>query len=351
MDWDGDEIRFESFQLLERLGKGSFGEVFKAALKKTLTMENHKIYALKAMKKSKIIGNNQLKYVISEWNIMKTLSNPFVVSLYYAFQTPKYLYLAIEYCGGRDLAWHLDKKGHFEERIAKLWIAEVLLAIEYLHSKNIVYRDLKPSNVMVALDGHIKLTDFGLAKEGVVGMEFVNTFWGSPAYLAPELIKSKKFNKASDIYQIGVLFFELLTGRPPFYKSSRESLFEWIKNSYNLEVPPHVSQTAIDLLGRLLNKIPSKRIGVNSLDEVKNHDFFNDVDWEQLVQRNPSDGIFTEAELQQAHDLVNESMNAEDEVMREIQAKIDFVDEDYKDEDEYFPLTNSYKSKLFWQLN
>jgi len=122
---------------------------------------------------------------------MKKLDNPFIVSLNYAFQTPKYLYLVMEYWSGRDLSWHLDKSFYFSKEKARNCIAEVILAIEYLHSKNIIYRDLKPSNVMVADDGHIKLTDFGLAKEGIMDMDYAQTFWGSPAYLAPELLKEK----------------------------------------------------------------------------------------------------------------------------------------------------------------
>ena len=283
------------------------------------------------MKKTQIIGNNQLKYVISEWNIMKILSSPFIVSLHFAFQTPKYLYLAMEYWGGGDLSWHLDKLSHFSEERARLWIAEVILAIEYLHSKDIIYRDLKPSNVMVSSDGHIKLTDFGLAKEGVMGMDYAHTFWGSPAYLAPELIKDRKFNKSSDIYQIGVLMFELLTGKPPFYKASRDSLFNWIKNSYNLEVPSYVNTTTIDLLGRLLNKIPDKRIGVKSFDDLKNHAFFKGMDWNLLANKTLiPEGIFSKDELKMAQCLSQDIMDYDEQAMWNLEHKVDFYDEDCK---------------------
>lgn len=283
------------------------------------------------MKKSQIIGNNQLKYVTSEWSIMKKLCSPFIVSLYFAFQTPKYLYLAMEYCGGKDLSWHLDKLGHLSEERTKLWIAEIILAIEYLHSKDIIYRDLKPSNVMVSSDGHIKLTDFGLAKEGVIGMDYARTFWGSPAYLAPELIKDRKFNKSSDIYQIGVLMFELLTGKPPFYKSSRESLFNWIKNSYNLEVPSYVNTITIDLLGRLLNKIPDKRIGVKSFDDLKNHQFFENIDWSLLSEKNfVHDGIFTQDEIKAANWISQDVLDFDEQIMWNLEHKVDFYDEDCK---------------------
>lgn len=348
-DSDGEEIKFESFELLERLGKGNFGEVFRAILKKEKGKPNPRTFALKAMKKSQVIGNNQLKYVISELNIMKQLHHPFIVSLHFSFQTPKYLYLVMEYWSGRDLAWHLDKTIYFAEQRARFCIAEVILAIEYLHSKDIIYRDLKPSNVLVSGDGHIKLIDFGLAKEGMIGMEYAQTFWGSPAYLAPELLKEKKFNKSSDIYQIGVLLFELLTGKPPFYKSTRDSLFENIKNSYNLEVPTHVSPIAIDLLGRLLNKIPSKRLGVKSFEDLKSHEFFSEIDWTALARKNWAfDGMFTEEELRLAEYNTQDSMDLDEEVMKSIKNKVNFQDEDYKDDEGYSPLGGSYASGKFY---
>ena len=345
LDLDGDEIKFDSFDLHERLGKGNFGEVFRVTLKKEKDSQDLKNYALKAIKKAKVVGNNKLKYVISELNIMKKLKNPFIVSLNYAFQTPKYLYLAMEFWGGRDLNWHLDKSIFFEEEKARLWIAEVILAIEYLHSKNIIYRDLKPSNVMVTTDGHIKLTDFGLAKEGIIGMEYAETFWGSPAYLAPELLKDKKFNKSSDIYQIGVLFFELLTGKPPFYKASRDSLFDCIKNSYNLEVPTHVSPVAVNLMGKLLNKIPEKRLGVKNMDDLKNHEFFKSIDWIKLKEKSfLKKGIFTEEELTQAikgQTWTDESIDPEEKLMQKVRNRVDFTDEDYISDEEGNPVRNN----------
>lgn len=205
---------------------------------------------------------------------MKRLKHPFIVKLFYAFQSPKHLYIVLEYCPGKDLNCHLDTCERFPENVAKFLIAEVILAIEYLHDKDIIYRDLKPNNILMDKNGHVKITDFGLAKENMVGMEYTGTFCGSPAYLAPELLKEKKFNKASDIYQIGVVLYEFLTGTPPFFKNDRNTLFENIKHSYELKVPPYVSTTAIDLIGKMLNKIPEKRIGVGNFNEIKSHEFF-----------------------------------------------------------------------------
>ena len=148
-------------------------------------------YALKAIKKRILQHTNQMKYALSEWKIMYKLSHPFIVKLHYSFETSKHLYLVMDYWAGRDLSVHLDQYNYFPEDISWFLISEVILAIEYLHQKNIIYRDLKPNNILVDSDGHIKITDFGLAKEGMIGMESTDTFWGSPAYLAPELIKEK----------------------------------------------------------------------------------------------------------------------------------------------------------------
>ena len=280
---------------------------------------------------------------------MKKLENPFIVSLKHAFQTPKYLYLVMEFCSGRDLSWHLNQRNNFSEPIAKLFIAEVILAIEYLHKRNIIYRDLKPSNVLVSKNGHIKLTDFGLAKENMLGMDFTQTFCGSPAYLAPELIKERKFNKSSDIYQIGVLLFELLTGRPPFFMADRESLFECIKNSYDLEVPPHVSIEAIDLLGRLLNKLPHKRIGVKNFDDLKNHKFFKDIDWDDISSTQENENGIFQFEKSRRNRLDRGPLTQEEIEMNRVQSKVDFHDEDYKEDDNsHFGKMKSCKFKVLF---
>lgn len=281
-----EKITIDSFELLNKVGKGTFGEVFEAVLiKEKEIFATPKKYALKAIKKRMLVHTGQMKYAISEWTIMKRLNHPFIVGLHYAFQNTKYLYLAMDYWPGKDLSVHLDTYNYFPEEIARFFIAEVILAIEYIHKNDIIYRDLKPNNILLDADGHIKITDFGLAKEGMVGMDSTNTFCGSPAYLAPELIKEKKFNKASDIYQIGVTLYEFLTGGPPFFQSNRDELFDKIQNSYELKVPKHVSPTSIDLLGQLLNKIPSKRLGVENYDDLKAHKFFEEIQWDKLLKK------------------------------------------------------------------
>jgi hypothetical protein len=158
-------IRFNSFVLTDVLGQGTFGKVFKCHLK--TDVDQSKLYAMKVLKKSFLVKNNHLKYAISEANILKRASNPYVIKLHWSFQTPENLYMVLDLCSGGDLAFHLTKREMFDESEAMFFIAETVLAIEYIHSLNVIYRDLKPENILIDSEGHIKLTDFGLAKENV----------------------------------------------------------------------------------------------------------------------------------------------------------------------------------------
>lgn len=155
---------------------------------------------MKVLKKAFLVKNNHLKYAVGEANIMKQTDHPFVLMMHYSFQTPDNLYMVLDYCPGGDLAHHLNKVQLFDEKVAKFFIAEVVLAIEYIHSLNVIYRDMKPENILVDGDGHIKLADFGLAKEGIQDKMTAKSFCGSPAYLAPEMLFNKGAGKSADIY-------------------------------------------------------------------------------------------------------------------------------------------------------
>ena len=184
--------------------------------------------AMKVLNKNFLVKNNHLKYAISEANILKRSSHPFVLKMHYSFQTPQNLYMILDYCPGGDLAYHLGIKDIFEENEARFFIAEVLLAIEYIHSLNIVYRDLKPENILIAADGHIKLADFGLAKEGINKGSKAKSFCGSPAYLPPEMLSDSGVGKPADIYQMGAVLYEMLVGMPPFYTDNIQKLYRSI---------------------------------------------------------------------------------------------------------------------------
>lgn len=273
---EGENVDFSSFSIMEEIGSGSFGTVYK--VKK---ISNGQIFAMKSLSKTQLQKQKQLKYAISECKIMKQLNHPFIVPLYYAFQTPKHLYLILEMCPNGDLFGLIEKKGRIEESIARFYIAEVILALEYLHEADIIYRDLKPANVLIDAEFHAKLADFGLAKEKVDKINPAMTMAGSPAYLPPEIVAKKGATPASDIYGLGPLLYELLTGKTPYYADDIDMLFQNIKTA-KLSFPDYVSSTAKDLIGFVMNKDPLKR---PQFSQLKRHAFFRKMDWEALLAR------------------------------------------------------------------
>lgn len=278
---EGQEDNFEpvnssSFATLGVLGKGSFGKVLKV-----LKQNSGNVYALKVLNKIKLKRNHQLKYAVAECKILKSIRHPFIVSLYWAFQTPKQLYMVLEMCPNGDLDTLLKQVRCFTSEQAKNYIAQVILAVEYLHSLDIIYRDLKPMNILIDEEGYIKLTDFGLAKENVTQKNPAMSFCGSPAYLAPELINSTGAWKPVDVYAIGANLYEMLAGQPPFYTDNLNILFKRI-TSARLRFPSHMTTVAKNLIQTLMHRSPEKR---PSIAQIKQHPFFEDMDWEALYQK------------------------------------------------------------------
>lgn len=182
---------------------------------------------------------------------MSYVNNPFIVSLHFAFQTPSKLCLILDYCSGGDLSKHLKIEGHFTEEKAKLYLSEIVLALEELHKRDVIYRDLKPDNVVLDEDGHCRLTDFGLSKEGVIDHSTgARSFCGSIAYLAPEMLRKNGHGKAVDWYLLGVVFYEMLVGQPPYYAPTKEELFYNIEKG-RLKLPSGLTPAAIDLLSKV----------------------------------------------------------------------------------------------------
>ena len=192
--------------------------------------------------------------------------------------------MVIDFCPGGDLATLLLKKGRLSEDVCRFYISELLLAIDYLHKLNVVYRDLKPENILIAHDGHIKLADFGLAKDNVSDTDKAKSFCGSHAYLSPEVLSHKGASKASDIYGIGTVLFELLTGEPPYYSDDIPTLYKNIKEG-NLNFPNYISPDARLIIKKLLEKDPSKRLGSKDKNEIKRDPFFRSIDWDLLFSK------------------------------------------------------------------
>ena len=266
------EINLKKFKILSLLGVGGFGTVFK--VKHILT---DKIYAMKVMNKNYIIKKKYLHYVVSEFEIMKTLAGfPFVLDLHYVFQSANYLYFIIDYCPNGDFT-NIKKINNLQ-----LFMAEVILAFEHIHGHNIVYRDLKPENILLDETGHIRICDFNLAKGGMTKNKRADSFCGSPMYFSPELLSGKGVDYKCDIYGIGLLMYEIVTGLPAYNAPNTRALYELIKNNYiNFNVSGLFGDIK-DLLEKILKKEPDERI---TIEEMKKHPFFKDIDFKKVIRK------------------------------------------------------------------
>lgn len=269
------------FIFLKVIGKGSYGKVVLVKHAK-----EGKLYAMKILRKENIISRNHLEHTKIERHVLKRVSHPFIVKLYFAFQTSKKIYFILEYCPGGELFFHLSKFTEFSEEVVKFYASEVILALQYLHKLNIIYRDLKPENILLDEYGHIRLTDFGLSKEGISDNISAKSLCGTPEYLAPEIISQSGHGRAVDWWSLGILIFEMLTGTLPFNNSNRKILFEKIKTE-DLVYPKKISPVAVDLLKKLFQKNPNKRLGSGETDakEIMDHPFFQNVNWDDLYHK------------------------------------------------------------------
>jgi serine/threonine protein kinase len=270
-------LKYKDFNFLNLLGEGSFGQVYLVEC-----LRNKKLYALKIFQKKKIILSKQTKFVIAEVNILKQISHPFIISLYFTFQTPNYIYLGLQYCAGKDLAKHLNQEMTFSEDDVRLYAAEILLAIEYIHSIGIIYRDLKPDNIMLGKDGHVLLVDFGLSKK--TENNFAKTFCGSPAYLSPEMLDRHGVGPESDYFTLGVVIYELIFGEPPFFSDNIHLLYDNIKNA-RIKFPMKIRPATQTFLLALLEKDPKLRLGSKSIEDIKNHEYFFGLDWGKVMRK------------------------------------------------------------------
>lgn len=271
-----------SFQLLNVIGRGAYGKVF-------LVKRQDKVYAMKVLRKASIVlhGKEQ-EHARNERSILEAVAHPFIVKLYYAFQTHAKLYLILSYCSGGELFSYLEKEKIFSDLTASFYIAELLLAIEHLHSLGIIYRDLKPENVLLDTAGHIVLTDFGLSKVAVNA----STVCGTIEFMAPEVLDARSgpgYGKAVDYWSLGVMLFDMLTGSPPFIGANRKKITEAIINK-KATYPKYMTSHARDLCQKLLKKMPSKRLGheEDSAKAMKKHVFFRKINWNDIMEKKTS---------------------------------------------------------------
>ncbi|XP_034152303.1 serine/threonine-protein kinase N2-like isoform X3 [Esox lucius] len=265
-------LQMEDFKCISVLGRGHFGKVLLAEFKKT-----GKLYAVKALKKRDIVTRDEMDSLMCERRIFEMINasrHPFLVNLYGCFQTIEHVCFVMEYSPGGDLMIHIHNNV-FSEVQTKFYSACVLLGLEFLHQKNIVYRDLKLDNLLMDADGFVKITDFGLCKEGMGYGDRTSTFCGTPEFLAPEVLTDDNYTRAVDWWGMGVLIFEMLVGESPFPGEDEEEVFDSIVNN-DVQYPGGLTPDSMSIIQKLLKRNPEKRLGAGEGDanEVKEEEFF-----------------------------------------------------------------------------
>ncbi|ORX59159.1 Pkinase-domain-containing protein [Piromyces finnis] len=270
-------FKLDDFVIMQTLGTGSFGRVHLVKHKET-----GKYYAMKVLVKRQIIESKQVEHTINEKKILESLNHPYMVNLVGSFKDNRNLYIVLEYVCGGELFSYLRQCKRLPNHVARFYAAQVVLAFEHLHSNDIIYRDLKPENLLIDKNGNIKITDFGFAKHVP---DVTWTLCGTPDYLAPEIIQSKGYGKAVDWYALGVLIYEMLAGFPPFYDEDQMRLYERILEG-RLRWPSYFDPAAKDLIKRLLSPDLTKRYGnlKSGSADIKKHKWFSEIDWKKLAE-------------------------------------------------------------------
>uniref|UniRef100_A0A914DM57 cGMP-dependent protein kinase n=1 Tax=Acrobeloides nanus TaxID=290746 RepID=A0A914DM57_9BILA len=250
--------------------------------------DKSRTFALKALKKKHIVDTRQQEHIFAERNIMTETKTDWIVRLYTTFRDSKYVYMLLEACLGGELWTTLRDRGHFDDYTARYYVACVLEGLEYLHRKNIVYRDLKPENCLLTLNGYLKIVDFGFAKKLASGRK-TWTFCGTPEYVSPEIILNKGHDQAADYWALGIYICELMLGRPPFQASDPMKTYTLILKGIDaLEIPNRrIGKTATALVKKLCRDNPAERLGSGSggVNDIRKHRWFMGFDWEGLRNR------------------------------------------------------------------
>lgn len=278
-DSEGEkDLGLEDFEIIKTIGTGTFGRVCLCRDKSTLEYGAMKILAI-----GDVIRLKQVEHVKNEKSILAEIRHPFIVNLRWHWHDQSYLYMLFDYVCGGELFSYLRNAGRFSNSTGNFYTAEIVLALEYLHQQNVVYRDLKPENLLLDRDGHLKITDFGFAKKLA---DRTWTLCGTPEYLAPEIIQSKGHNRAVDWWALGVLVYEMLAGYPPFFDDNPFGIYEKILAG-KIEWPRQLDPVAKDLVKKLLVQDRTKRLGnmKNGAEDVKRHRWFKGIDWVDVFHR------------------------------------------------------------------
>lgn len=265
----------ESYEISRTLGTGSFGRVLLAR-----DLSTKAWVAVKVLKKERVVKTKQVEHVLAEKQILATVRCPFIVNMVASFKDTRALYIVLDFVNGGEMFTHLHHFGRFPTHVAKFYAAEVCLGLEYLHNLDIIYRDLKPENLLLDNKGHVRITDFGFAKRVY---DRTWTLCGTPEYLAPEIILSKGYNHAVDWWALGILLFEMMAGHAPFTDPNPMGIYEKIVDGH-IDFPKIFHSDEKDLIKKLCTADLTRRLG-NMKDGVlgiKNHPFFKGISWEGL---------------------------------------------------------------------
>ncbi|KAF9793030.1 cAMP dependent protein kinase [Thelephora terrestris] len=277
-------LRLTDFEVRGTLGAGTFGRVLLVRLRSpSHQTRSVNCFALKVLRKSEIVRLRQVEHVNAERNIMSRVRHPFIVDLYSTFQDSLNIYMLLSYVPGGELFTHLRRAQRFSPDVTRFYLATIVLALKYLHSFNIIYRDLKPENLLLDSRGYLRLTDFGFAK---IVEDRTWTLCGTPEYLAPEIILNEGHGKPADWWACGVLAYEMMVGFPPFFDETAPGIYEKILRG-RIYWPKEMDRLSKELVKDFLHPDRTKRLGnlIGGSQDVLDHPWFRGVDWDALERK------------------------------------------------------------------